>query len=482
MSKTIHKLMKKPIRKYLFTGPTFTLSVAGLIGFIIFASFLIWGLALKTLENTQQELQGKAGRVATRLEGRLQQACECVELVALNPLVQEIDPETMESLLAEIIRRSSLCEALAVIECDGTLIAAAPPGSNLHNITNNVQLPCTQSECQLLQASTTDGITHYALFSAALTPDYNIPTERPLRNVVGFVNLNYVAETTFLGHSMDSISLFTQSGEEIVLYNPDPEKAEAPASMLVSLLCCLMAKITPETPAYLQGSATLPNSAWVVSATRSMESFIIGNLQTVFSGFPFYILLFFPMIIILVLIIIATNHSRSYFRNLARRDGLTGLYNHRFFQTELRALVNNEKQVSLLMIDIDDFKCFNDTYGHQAGDKILVGVANILRKNIRKKDIAARYGGEEFSVILADTEVGDALRIAERIRQDIKAHGECTVSIGVSSFPVHAATAEELIGEADSALYKAKSISKDRVEVGNTRSLLCQEMKMGGWN
>lgn len=176
-------------------------------------------------------------------------------------------------------------------------------------------------------------------------------------------------------------------------------------------------------------------------------------------------MLFFPVLIVLLLMILAVNHSRRYFRELANRDGLTGLFNHRFFQGELRGLVNEKRirDVSLVMIDLDDFKKCNDKYGHQAGDEILRQVSNILLANIRSTDVAARYGGEEFALILPGVGLKGALGVAERIRRSVKAECGITVSLGVSSFPQYASTIEDLIRSADRALYKAKSKGKDLV-------------------
>lgn len=210
----------------------------------------------------------------------------------------------------------------------------------------------------------------------------------------------------------------------------------------------------------------MPKLDWMVIVTRSYESFLTNNVKTIFRGVRFFTLLFLPVLIALVLTIFIINYSRNYLKGLALRDGLTNLYNHRYFQTKLHSLVNDEKKrkVSLLMIDLDDFKCFNDTYGHQAGDEVLKKVADIFLENIRDTDIASRYGGEEFAIILPGIGLEEAMKVAERIRKVIKTQCVSTVSIGVSSFPQPATTAEELIRGADNALYMAKDMSKNRVE------------------
>ena len=166
-------------------------------------------------------------------------------------------------------------------------------------------------------------------------------------------------------------------------------------------------------------------------------------------------------------------------KELAIKDGLTGLYNHRSFQDMLDAYLNNakksNKEVSLLFMDIDNFKHFNDINGHQKGDWLLTKLGRILKETVGDLGIVARYGGEEFAVILYDTGKTKALNLGELIRQNIRStdfqgqehqpNGNLTVSIGVSSYPSIAKNKKELIELADNALYRAKSFDKNRVEI-----------------
>jgi len=162
---------------------------------------------------------------------------------------------------------------------------------------------------------------------------------------------------------------------------------------------------------------------------------------------------------------------------LATIDGLTGLYNHRYFQQRLEEEIQRADRMklplSLIIIDIDYFKQYNDNHGHPAGDKVLQQISRILRKNIRGVDIAARYGGEEFAAILVDTTPEEAVDVAERIRQMVEEFpfagreeqpaGRLTISMGVASYPANAHKKDDLIKMADDALYKAKYISKNKV-------------------
>jgi len=159
-------------------------------------------------------------------------------------------------------------------------------------------------------------------------------------------------------------------------------------------------------------------------------------------------------------------------------DQLTGLPNLRYLEKRLPEELNRSTRynypMSFLMIDIDDFKIYNDRNGHQAGNDALQLTANCLKDALRAADVALRYGGEEFCILLPQTGHDEAQVIAERIRQRVRTEefphgksqplGRVTVSIGVSTFSNELDTAEKIIGAADRALYQAKHQGKDRVE------------------
>ncbi|GIV02611.1 MAG: hypothetical protein KatS3mg015_1441 [Fimbriimonadales bacterium] len=160
-----------------------------------------------------------------------------------------------------------------------------------------------------------------------------------------------------------------------------------------------------------------------------------------------------------------------HLRHLAATDGLTGLANHRTFTEELTKAFAYARRynapLSLLMLDIDHFKQFNDRFGHQAGDGALRDLANVLRSMTRAADLCARYGGEEFAVILPSTDLEGAIQLAERIRSGVRMHDEqphdFTVSVGVATLDESIQTPEELVELADRCLYAAKSRGRDRV-------------------
>lgn len=208
---------------------------------------------------------------------------------------------------------------------------------------------------------------------------------------------------------------------------------------------------------------------------------------------------------------VAIEHARLYGRvqDQAITDGLTGLFNHRHFYERLEREVARARRygtpVSVLMVDMDDFKAFNDRHGHVAGDAVLRELAEMLGSELRRRlDVVARYGGEEFAVILPNTpklsgtsqrprperdavadgdddeeapppgHLDGAVQVAERIRRRVAGHRfvsgdgarrmRLTVSIGVAAFPHGTDSPEDLVADADAALYKAKRAGKDRVE------------------
>lgn len=165
-----------------------------------------------------------------------------------------------------------------------------------------------------------------------------------------------------------------------------------------------------------------------------------------------------------------------HIQELSVTDGLTGLYNRRYVNERLdeswaRATRHGEP-LSIILADIDNFKSVNDTYGHDRGDEVICRMAEVYRTGARQEDVVARYGGEEFLVVLANTEVKDALMLAERICQMAReqeydwADHTITLSIGVATFPTQAAASyTELVRMADHALYKAKLTGKDQAVV-----------------
>ena len=177
----------------------------------------------------------------------------------------------------------------------------------------------------------------------------------------------------------------------------------------------------------------------------------------------------------------ASLHERTL--QLACTDGLTGLYNHRqfkkMFNEEVARAKRYEKPLSVVLLDVDDFKKFNDTYGHPNGDIVLQEMATMLNELLRDCDYVFRYGGEEFVALLPETPLCEAIKVAERIRifvetesprfltQITKTHG-VTVSIGVAGLPEDGQTPESLLKKVDDLMYQAKHHGKNMVFSAST--------------
>jgi diguanylate cyclase (GGDEF)-like protein/PAS domain S-box-containing protein len=173
---------------------------------------------------------------------------------------------------------------------------------------------------------------------------------------------------------------------------------------------------------------------------------------------------------------LASLRLREVLRSQSIRDPLTGLFNRRYMEEslerELRRADRNGQPVGFIMLDIDHFKHFNDTFGHQAGDALLRSLGDLVGERTRGQDVACRYGGEEFAIILTGASGESAHKRAELLREEIKqlsvTHagqllGKISLSFGVAAFPGDGQTAEELVRAADQALYRAKAAGRDRI-------------------
>jgi diguanylate cyclase (GGDEF)-like protein len=171
-------------------------------------------------------------------------------------------------------------------------------------------------------------------------------------------------------------------------------------------------------------------------------------------------------------------------RMLAITDELTGLYNHRYFLQQLTNEINRSKRynrpLSLLMLDIDNFKNYNDTFGHLKGNEVLKDLSGLIKDLSREVDVPARYGGEEFTIIMPETNRRRGAALAERLRNKIAGHpfkhrekqpgGRLTVSIGLATYPENASTALSLIEASDKALYEAKRGGRNMVCVSSRKA------------
>jgi len=222
-----------------------------------------------------------------------------------------------------------------------------------------------------------------------------------------------------------------------------------------------------------------PDDAWTLCVPLIAQGTSLGmlHLNGVGSGSDEYVAL---VAAIAEQLSLAMNNLqlRESLRVQSIRDSLTGLYNRRYLEENLqREILRCDRRglpLSVLMVDVDHFKRFNDQHGHAAGDALLASIAQTLQAMTREEDIACRYGGEEFTVVMPETDSVSAQRRAEEIRKAIAATtvlhlrkqlGPNTASLGIATFPDGARTPQELLELADAALYRAKAEGRNRVAV-----------------
>lgn len=168
----------------------------------------------------------------------------------------------------------------------------------------------------------------------------------------------------------------------------------------------------------------------------------------------------------------------AYYKTLSRTDELTGLYNFRhliaMLKNEVIRHVRYNRVMSLAMIDIDDFKLYNDSKGHEEGNELLTQLAHIFRHNTRNCDILARYGGEEFVIIFPETSLEEAVVVSERICKTVVLTLNVSVTIGLAGFPQHTADHNELLRMADRAMYWGKQHGKNRIVIYEESMSTCK--------
>lgn len=172
-------------------------------------------------------------------------------------------------------------------------------------------------------------------------------------------------------------------------------------------------------------------------------------------------------------------HYFEKMKQLAYVDGLTGIFNRRYFEMriaeELERASRFAGRMSVIMVDIDHFKRLNDEFGHLLGDEVLRDVSNILKQQLRKADMVCRYGGEEFAIVVPETTGANALVVAEKLRRQIETHPfpgvprPVTISCGVADYPTHGNSRDEVVAAADSALYLAKQAGRNQVVAASGR-------------
>jgi len=273
----------------------------------------------------------------------------------------------------------------------------------------------------------------------------------------------------------------------------------------VALLCgplayCIVKQVRNRTIGLIMASVACTLTSTMVFAliAQYFNAFVYFSP---FANLDNYLKITFALLVCNSLAAIAYDHAiktiinrqQNYqaLRIKADTDGMTGLYNHNRFQQELSQALESartsKRHLSLLLLDLDYFKEYNDNLGHQAGDALLKEVAKIFLDSIRPNDIAARYGGEEFAIILPDCSSYEALKIAERIRVRIEQNSfygrekmpkrKVTISIGIACFSGDVTDKDDLIRKADAALYSVKRTGRNKSLVFSPYKNVCFMVK-----
>jgi diguanylate cyclase (GGDEF)-like protein len=252
-------------------------------------------------------------------------------------------------------------------------------------------------------------------------------------------------------------------------HGPRTPKSSPPLPIEVMTMLTSAASIDP-------GLHKLPNDATVLYEPLTIEGREIGMLALVWhenvSRLPERTATLVKMLAAEGAVAVDRDSLIHKLEQLSRLDSLTGLLNRRVFSAELdreiASAARHERPLSVVLIDIDNFKRYNDTHGHQAGDRLLVDAADAWTAGLREVDVIARYGGEEFVLVLPGCGLEDAVATADRIRAATP--GGATSSAGVATFELDD-TADHLIERADRALYEAKASGRDRTCAGRSAAL-----------
>lgn len=297
-----------------------------------------------------------------------------------------------------------------------------------------------------------DKIVYFGATVSSLSDIKTVPVDKVYPGVE--------VQTTYVNNILDNNIIHkTSTGTNIII-----------TILLVILTICIVL-ILDSMPVII-GSVVSIYFAYLLLSYYLMIS---KNLWLVVVSPMFFTVLAFILTVIVKYLIKSRDFDRQY--KLATTDGLTELYNHRYFQEQMQMFCANAKRYenifSLIILDIDFFKNFNDNYGHQSGDAVLRQVAFTLKKNVRSSDIVCRYGGEEMSIILPNTSSEEAIQIAQKLCDIIACQkfklsnnreSNVTISLGVATFGDNDGTEpSKIIETADKRLYNAKANGRNRV-------------------
>jgi diguanylate cyclase (GGDEF)-like protein len=297
--------------------------------------------------------------------------------------------------------------------------------------------------------------------------------------------LSYVGTQRFFGVKPELkrwsalIALMTVLQMWFTFVNPNFHVRLVMANLLAGLLFGMQAHLLLKQGPFTFAKVLTTTVVVIMVGTQIMRlvtSFVLPLGNDIFNTAPhhqFYVTSFVLCVFLFSIgtVLMATDRLRTELEHLATHDSLTNAFNRRYMNEacnkELERCRRHGRSMALIMIDLDHFKAINDSYGHQAGDQVLVNFVIKVNALLRQPDLLGRFGGEEFVVLLPETSQEEALIVAERIREVCilyKHQPSCTVSMGVATNNHDSDTVDTLMSRADAALYRAKSNGRNRVE------------------
>lgn len=470
---------------------TITVFILVIMPFAFLALFFIFNSISKSQEEIKLEYNQHTYNASLQMDQYINELKVVLQILAATPTISQMDTDKSYELFANIIEQHSSYESIFLADKNGEIISTAPRDENVISIANRRYFSNIVSESadfaveSVISKLTLNPVVAFANpiysqsgeFSGVVGATIPIKTiERQLSNLIEVRQGYYI--------------LVDNSGK-ILAHTHNHHRTTDDLSQVPAIQRALrgeigFSNIILNDTGYLGFYAPIQNANWallVVQPSLFVNPYLWENIKT------FTIVFFLILVPVATFAVVTISRQKLQYINLkqanehlsemARRDSLTETYNHRYLYQRLNEELVKAKEgkypLAIIMIDIDNFKKYNDTLGHMAGDEILKKIVQIIRTVIDDKIILSRFGGDEFALICPEFSKSNSVDLAEKIRQEIHdtefngeeqlPGGKLTISIGISLYPDHSENSNQLLKSADIALYKAKAQSKDNVEL-----------------
>ena len=484
-----------PTRRHSYGKRLLALGLGVTTGFTTILGVVVWGSRTQDLDQARQA----AANVVASISSEIDRNLELYDL-SLQAVVDGMKLPDVSTLLPEM-RQLVLFDRAATAKDMGSIFVLDKAGTVILDSRTLTPRPDNHADSDYFKALSVTQTPGAYLSHPWRTPDgeYLIALGRRLQDangtfsgvVVGTLRLSYFQKmfSKLQLHDRDSLTLIREDGA-IIMRAPYSTSiiGRSVAGTPVFRKTTTYPSGTFESTAGIDGVERLyvfqrvGEHPLILTSGSSLDAIYASWRQKVW-GIGLLMLVLCGINLALVVFLTRSLKSRSEAEDrlsvMATTDSLTGLCNRRrldeMFDLEWRRALRNQNPVSLLMVDADGFKAYNDRFGHQAGDDALVAIASCIDRTTRRAaDVCARYGGEEFAVLLPDTHLADAIKLAENIRANVlelradqqgRLDSTPTISIGAASMvPRQGLQPRDLIKAADSALYDAKRNGRNRTE------------------